>query len=207
MKIAKGLLETSQKYERSGRIHREELGQKEQASADRVSRSADWKLVQPAKPTEKTRDMYRFAVAAAPGAPAKLIGRRRASHPAGDRLEQLERHERSNTTSDSTTISEPVKTALVELLQRSAIWKPCGNRSSRCKLGSMPSRRNRAASARTCSSWTAIRTCTCDMSKSSTSRKARSSSDRTQLEELQQQIDKAQSSLDDYPPKLTVVVR
>jgi DNA repair exonuclease SbcCD ATPase subunit len=31
-----------------------------------------WKLVLPKKPTEKTRDLYRFAVEAKPGEPAKL---------------------------------------------------------------------------------------------------------------------------------------
>ena len=33
---------------------------------------AHWKLVAPEKPTEKTRDLYRFAVKAEPGKPAKL---------------------------------------------------------------------------------------------------------------------------------------
>ena len=33
---------------------------------------ADWKLVAPKEPTEKTRDLYRFAVEAEPGKPAKL---------------------------------------------------------------------------------------------------------------------------------------
>ncbi len=32
----------------------------------------DWDLVAPKEPAEKTRDLYRFAVAAKPGEPAKL---------------------------------------------------------------------------------------------------------------------------------------
>ncbi len=76
-----------------------------------------WKLMAPKKPTEKTRDRYRFAVEALPGEPAKLVVSERRIH---DQHVSL-----SNVNSDdvqvylrSKVISRKVKDALAEVIER-----------------------------------------------------------------------------------------
>ncbi|HEY5314948.1 MAG TPA: DUF4139 domain-containing protein, partial [Pirellulales bacterium] len=117
VKITKGLLETSQKYERTVEYTVKNSGGKSKQVLIEYPRSSDWKLVQPAKPAETARDLYRFAVAAAPDAPAKLLVAE----------EQLIRQQIVLTNLNDTAIqlyvsskavSEPVKAALAELVQK-----------------------------------------------------------------------------------------
>ena len=78
---------------------------------------ANWKLVAPEKPTEKTRDRYRFAVTAEPGKPATLSVEE----------EQVVSQQLAITNLDSNaigfyvsqkTVSPPVKTALQDIVKR-----------------------------------------------------------------------------------------
>ena len=78
---------------------------------------ADWKLIAPDKPAEKTRDLYRFAVEAQPGEPAKLEIREQqpvSQQVAVDDLKDdvIALYIRSK------VLSEEVKVALAEIQQR-----------------------------------------------------------------------------------------
>ncbi len=77
----------------------------------------NWTLVKPEKPTEKTRDLYRFAVAAKPGEPAKLAVEE----------QRIDRQQVAITNLDDNAIrfflsakvvSDQVKAALAEVVKR-----------------------------------------------------------------------------------------
>lgn len=73
VKVARGVLYASRKYRRESKYTVKNSGRR--AAKVLVERPVDaqWTLVKPDKPTEKTRDMYRFAVDAEPGEPAELV--------------------------------------------------------------------------------------------------------------------------------------
>jgi len=72
LKLVKGTAISSRKYERSQQYTVKNSGKKTKKVLIEYPLEANWKLVAPDKPTEKTRDLYRFAVMAEPGKPAKL---------------------------------------------------------------------------------------------------------------------------------------
>ncbi len=88
-----------------------------------------WKLVAPKEPSEKTRDLYRFAVDAKPGEPAKLLVEE----------ERIDRQQVAITNMDDSAIqvflsakvvSEKVKTALAEVIkQKAALQKVVRDRT------------------------------------------------------------------------------
>ena len=72
VKIVKGTLHASKKYVRSTEYTVKNSGRKAKTVLIESALDANWKLIQPKEPAEKTRDLYRFAVEAKPGDPAKL---------------------------------------------------------------------------------------------------------------------------------------
>ena len=70
--LLKGTMVTERKYVRSQEYTVKNSGKKAKTVLVEYPIDAAWKLVAPEKPTEKTRDLYRFAVEAKPGEPAKL---------------------------------------------------------------------------------------------------------------------------------------
>ena len=72
MKIVRGVLQISNKLAREVVYTVKNSGRKEKKVLVEYPLDTTWKLTAPEKPTEKTRDRYRFAVAAAPGKPAEL---------------------------------------------------------------------------------------------------------------------------------------
>lgn len=72
MKIVRGVLQISNKLSREVVYTVKNSGRKEKKVLVEYPLDTTWKLTAPEKPTEKTRDRYRFAVAAAPGKPAEL---------------------------------------------------------------------------------------------------------------------------------------
>ena len=72
MRLYKGTLIATNKWVRTHNYTVKNSGHKEKKVLVEYALDPDWKLVAPAKPEEKTRDRYRFAVAAKPGEPAKL---------------------------------------------------------------------------------------------------------------------------------------
>ena len=72
VKIVKGLLHTTRKLERTQTYTVKNSGPRDKKVLIEQALDSNWKLLAPAKFDEKTRDRYRFAVAAHPGKPEKL---------------------------------------------------------------------------------------------------------------------------------------
>jgi hypothetical protein len=72
VKITKGVLYRTDKYARGVEYTVKNSGEKAKTVLIEYAHDPNWKLIAPKDPTEKTRDMYRFSVAAEPGKPAKL---------------------------------------------------------------------------------------------------------------------------------------
>jgi hypothetical protein len=70
--IVKGTLETSYKYARSRSFIVKNSGKKAKKVLVEHPLEAQWTLIAPKEPAEKTRNMYRFLVNAEPGKPATL---------------------------------------------------------------------------------------------------------------------------------------
>jgi hypothetical protein len=72
VRIFKGTIQVDLKYERSRLYTIKNSGQRAKKVLIEQPLESGWKLVTPEKPTEKTRDLYRFAVDAQPGKAATL---------------------------------------------------------------------------------------------------------------------------------------
>ncbi len=72
VKLLKGTLIAARKYQRATEYTVKNSGKKVKNVLIEYPIDAAWTLVLPKKPTEKTRSVYRFAVEAKPGEPAKL---------------------------------------------------------------------------------------------------------------------------------------
>jgi hypothetical protein len=73
VKIVKGTLWSSRKPDRTQTYTIKNSGKKAKKVLIEQPLDASWKLITPEKPSEKTRDRYRFDVQAEPGVPAKLV--------------------------------------------------------------------------------------------------------------------------------------
>lgn len=72
VRIVKGTLYASHKYMRTEKYTIKNSGRNAKDVLIEYPLDPAWTLVSPSKPAEKTRDMYRFSVEAAPGKPAEL---------------------------------------------------------------------------------------------------------------------------------------
>jgi hypothetical protein len=72
VKITKGVMETRTKLARSTSFTVKNSGRKAKPVLVEYPIEPGWDLVTPKEPTEKSRDVYRFSVAAEPGKPASL---------------------------------------------------------------------------------------------------------------------------------------
>lgn len=72
VKIVRGTLHATRKYGRKQSYVIKNSSKKEKKVLIEYPLDANWTLVEPKEATEKTRDMYRFAVKAEPGKPANL---------------------------------------------------------------------------------------------------------------------------------------
>lgn len=73
VRISKGVLYTSRKFQRGQEYTIKNSSPKPKEVIIEYPFEYGWTLVAPKEPTEKTRDLYRFAVTAEPGKPAKLL--------------------------------------------------------------------------------------------------------------------------------------
>ena len=117
VQITKGTLISTRKFVRSAEYTVKNSGKAPKNVLIESPIEPNWTLVEPKEPAEKTRDMYRFAVAAAPGAPAKLVVEE----------QRIDRQQIALTNLDSNAIqffisakvvSEKVKAALAEIVKR-----------------------------------------------------------------------------------------
>ena len=72
VRIVKGTLIASRKYQRTQNYTIKNSGRHEKNVLVEYPHDPNWNLIEPKEPSEKTRDLYRFAVTAAPGKPASL---------------------------------------------------------------------------------------------------------------------------------------
>jgi hypothetical protein len=72
VRIVKGTLHATYKYARGTTYTVKNSGDSKKNVLVEYPLDANWKLIAPKEPTEKTRNLYRFAVAAEPGKPATL---------------------------------------------------------------------------------------------------------------------------------------
>ncbi|MEX0677489.1 MAG: hypothetical protein WD063_10470 [Pirellulales bacterium] len=72
IKLTKGTIEVTRKYARETSYTVKNSDSKAKTVLIEQPLDANWKLVAPKEPAEKTRDLYRFAVKAEPGKPARL---------------------------------------------------------------------------------------------------------------------------------------
>ncbi|HZZ73297.1 MAG TPA: hypothetical protein VFE24_13665 [Pirellulales bacterium] len=75
VKLVKGTLQTSRKLSRETKYVIKNSGKHDKKVLVEVPHDPNWNLVEPKEPTEKTRDLYRFAVQAEPGKPSTLTVR------------------------------------------------------------------------------------------------------------------------------------
>ncbi|HVX61051.1 MAG TPA: hypothetical protein VHC19_10630 [Pirellulales bacterium] len=115
--LAKGVLQITHKLQRSQTYTAKNSSRKAKQLLIEYPHDERWKLVQPEKPAEKTRDMYRFSVQAEPGKPAKLTVEEEqmlSQQIAANNLDQ-------NTVQlylRASVVSDEVKQALKEIVKR-----------------------------------------------------------------------------------------
>jgi hypothetical protein len=119
VRLAKGTALTEWKHVRTQEYTIKNSGRKPKKVLIEQPFDPTWTLVTPKEPTEKTRDLYRFAVDAKPGTPAKLTVEE----------ERIDRQQVAITNLDDGAIqmylgqkvvSDQVKTALAEIVKRKA---------------------------------------------------------------------------------------
>ena len=117
VKLSKGTLTSIRKYERTRSYTVKNADKHAKKLLVEYPYDADWKLIEPKEPAEKTRDMYRFAVTAEPGKPTTLqiVEERIVSQQVAianlsdDAIVLYQR---------STVVSDAVKQALAEIVKR-----------------------------------------------------------------------------------------
>ena len=117
VRIVKGTLWIEMKHARSQEYTVKNSGRKAKKVLIEYPVDPTWKLIAPKEPAEKTRDLYRFAVEAKPGEPAKLLVEE----------ERIDRQQVALTNMDegsiqvfisAKTVGDKVKAALKEVIQR-----------------------------------------------------------------------------------------
>jgi DNA repair exonuclease SbcCD ATPase subunit len=116
-RLVKGVLHTSNKFERRRVYTVKNSGRNTKNVLVEYAYEPGWTLLAPKEPAEKTRDRYRFAVAAEPGKAAKL-----------EVVEEMTTHEQVALTNlpdhtiryyqNAAVVSDKVKAALAEVIKR-----------------------------------------------------------------------------------------
>jgi hypothetical protein len=117
VRLAKGLLYATRKYARSTEYTIKNSGKKSRKVLVERPIDANWKLVAPKEPSEKTRDQYRFAVTAEPGKAAKLDVDEEMTQSQTFALLSLDPNSRTYYLS-SGVVSDKVKDVLKEIASR-----------------------------------------------------------------------------------------
>ncbi len=120
VKISKGLLLTSHKFERSRTYTVKNSGKEAKNVLVEYPLDPAWSLVAPKEPAEKTRNMYRFAVNAEPGKPTALEVKEERTTSQQVAINNLD----DGTIQiyiNAPTVSETVKKALRDVVQRKGV--------------------------------------------------------------------------------------
>jgi hypothetical protein len=119
VKFIKGNLHVSRKYARSREYTVKNAAKRARKVLIEYPLDTSWQLVTPEKPEEKTRDLYRFAVAAEPGKPAKVTVREERSGGEQIHVNNLDDNAIRYYIS-AKVVSDKVKEALEEVIKRKA---------------------------------------------------------------------------------------
>ena len=119
VRLIKGTMYVSRKYARTQEYTVKNSGSKVKKVLIEYPYDSTWTLVAPKDPAEKTRDMYRFAVDAAPGEPAKLVVEEERTDSQQVGLSNLDQNAIRIYLS-AEVVSDEVKAALAEIVQRKA---------------------------------------------------------------------------------------
>ena len=117
VKLVKGLMIASRKYSRGTEYTVKNSGKSVKKVLIEYPLDAQWKLTVPEKPEEKTRDLYRFAVEAKPGEPAKLLVEEERTDHQQVALGNLDDNSIHYYLS-AKVVSDKVKEALAEIVKR-----------------------------------------------------------------------------------------
>jgi hypothetical protein len=119
VKLIRGTLHVGRKYGRKQTYVVKNSDKKAKKVLIEYPVDSNWKLIEPAEATEKTRDLYRFAVNAEPGQPANLTVREERTDTQYIAVNNLD----DNTIQfyiKAPIVSEKVKTALADVIKRKA---------------------------------------------------------------------------------------
>ncbi|MDX1947439.1 MAG: hypothetical protein SFU86_18705 [Pirellulaceae bacterium] len=119
IKLIRGTLHVSRKYGRKQAYVVKNSGREAKKVLIEYPIDSAWKLLEPAEPAEKTRDLYRFAVAAEPGQPANLTIREERTDTQYIAVNNLDDGS-IQFYMRAPVISDKVKTALAEVIKRKA---------------------------------------------------------------------------------------
>jgi hypothetical protein len=117
LKITQGVVEMTRKYRRQVTYTVKNSGDDVKQVLIEYPHDPSWALLAPKEPAEKTRDMYRFAVAAEPGKPAELAVREEMVASQQVAVTNLDDNMIQFFVSN-TNVSEAVKKALAEVVRR-----------------------------------------------------------------------------------------
>jgi hypothetical protein len=117
VRLLKGVMLTDRKFVRSQEYTVKNSGKQAKTVLIEYPIDAAWKLISPEKPSEKTRDLYRFAVEAKPGEPAKLVVDEQRTERQEIALNNLDDNAIRFYQSVK-VVSDRVKSALAEIVKR-----------------------------------------------------------------------------------------
>jgi hypothetical protein len=117
VRLLKGVMITDRKFVRSQEYTVKNSGKKAKTVLVEYPIDAAWKLVSPEKPSEQTRDLYRFAVEAKPGEPAKLSVSQQRTERQEIALNNLDDNA-IHFYQSVKVVSDKVKSALAEIVKR-----------------------------------------------------------------------------------------
>ncbi|MBU4399895.1 MAG: DUF4139 domain-containing protein [Planctomycetes bacterium] len=117
VRLLKGTLIATRKYARSVEYTVRNSGKKAKTVLVEYPIDPNWTLISPKAPTEKTRDLYRFAVEAKPGEPAKLAVDEERTERQQVALTNLD-HGAIRFYLSAKVVSAKVKAALAEVVKR-----------------------------------------------------------------------------------------
>ncbi|MFZ1932855.1 MAG: DUF4139 domain-containing protein [Thermoguttaceae bacterium] len=132
VRLVKGTMLTDRKYARSQEYTVKNSGKKAKTVLVEYPIDAAWKLVSPEKPTEKTRDLYRFAVEAKPGEPAKLTVEEQRTERQQIALTNLDDNAIQFYQS-AKVVGEKVKAALAEIVRRKTELQQVAAKRQQCE--------------------------------------------------------------------------
>lgn len=119
VQLLKGTMIVTRKYVRGKEYTVKTSGKEPKKVLIEYPLDASWKLVKPEKPSEKTRDLYRFAVDAKPGVPVTMVVEEERTAPQQLTLSSID----DNWIQfyiNAKVVSDKVKDALREIVKRKA---------------------------------------------------------------------------------------